>query len=126
MLTKRLVKMRSVPGAPLFPINHEIRGGGERLAAAWAKGRRPSTVQRILKAAETIFAERGLAGRGPARLPGPPALTRRCSITISAIKEDIHRFTLEMVFSQLRSQAGAASRAPDRRRAAARLCQRLF
>jgi TetR/AcrR family transcriptional regulator len=109
ILTNCLVKLKTVK------LSEQINGMqdlGERLPRALAKAKRPATVQRILKAAETIFADRGLAGARTGAIARAARVNNALLYYYFRNKAGIYRFTLKMVFSQLRSQAGAALDGP--------------
>jgi TetR/AcrR family transcriptional regulator len=80
---------------------------------ALAGAKRPATLERIRKAAESVFAERGLAG---ARIDG---IARAARVNKALLyyyfrsKADLHRFTLEMLFRDLRAEtAGGGAESP--------------
>jgi len=120
ILTNRFVKMGSSRKQSDAPLSAEFRYLGEPLPPALAKAKRPATVRRILRAAEVIFAERGLAGARTTAIAHAARVNKALLYYYFRSKEDIHRFTLEMVFSQLRSHAGTALESsappPDRLR----------
>jgi AcrR family transcriptional regulator len=78
------------------------------LPAALAHPRRPDTVQRILRAAEENFAERGMAGARIGAIPRSARINKALLYYYFAAKEELHRFTLKTLFQQLRAQTVAA------------------
>jgi len=64
-------------------------------------------VKRILHAAERIFADRGLAGARTSAIARAARVNKALLYYYFRSKEDLHRVTLEMMFSQLRSQVQA-------------------
>jgi TetR/AcrR family transcriptional regulator len=93
-------------------LSGELRWLGDRLPSAWAKAKRPETILRILRAAEAIFAERGLAGARTTAIARAARVNKALLYYYFRNKEDLHRFTLELMFTQLRSRAGAALEGP--------------
>jgi len=77
-----------------------------RLPTRSSEAKRPATVERILAAAESVFAERGLAG---ARID---AIARAAHVNKALLyyyfrsKEELHRAALEALFGQLRQGTG--------------------
>src|SRR5260370_19592967 len=78
------------------------------LPAGVAHPRRPDTVQRILRAAEENFAERGLAGARIGDIARAARVNKALLYYYFASKEELHRFTLSTLFRQLREQTSAA------------------
>ena len=73
-----------------------------------AHPRHPDTVQRILRAAEEHFAERGLAGARIGAIARTARVNKALLYYYFAGKEELHRFTLTTLFRQLREQTIAA------------------
>jgi TetR/AcrR family transcriptional regulator len=118
ILIKQLVKMRSqAKKSNLSPQGNKLRPS-VAIPRALAKAKRPESVQRILSAAEAIFAEKGLAGARTSAIGRAAGVNSALLYYYFRSKEDIYKRTLETVFSQLRSQAGAAleSSGPPRER----------
>src|SRR5690348_10756433 len=86
--------------APRFSAN--------KLPAGMAPRRRPDTMQRILRAAEENFAERGLAGARIGAIARAARVNKALLYYYFASKEELHRFTLTTLFQQLREQTSAA------------------
>jgi AcrR family transcriptional regulator len=78
------------------------------LPAGVAHPRHPDTVQRILRAAEENFAERGLAGARIGAIARAARVNKALLYYYFASKEELHRFTLSTLFRQLREQTSAA------------------
>lgn len=93
---------------PLLPSDGGPRLTGRGLARELAAARHPDTVRRILRTAEEIFAERGLAGARTSAIARGARVNQALLYYYFQSKEELHRFTLEMLFSQLRAQAAAA------------------
>ena len=93
---------------PVAHLHAESSRRAPRLPARLAAAKRPATVQRILQAAENVFAEQGLAG---ARID---AIARAAHVNKALLyyyfrsKEELHRCTLNMLFGQLQAQMGSA------------------
>jgi AcrR family transcriptional regulator len=79
-----------------------------QLSAGLAQPRHPDTVQRILRAAEENFAERGLAGARIGAIARAARVNKALLYYYFSSKEELHRFTLTMLFRQLREQTSAA------------------
>src|SRR6201997_3516520 len=82
--------------------------GKSQPPAGLAHPRRPSTVQRILRAAEENFAERGLAGARIGAIARAARVNKALLYYYFSSKEELHRFTLTALFRQLREQTSAA------------------
>lgn len=94
------------------PFSAELRGLGHRLSPVLAHAKRPATILRILQAAEGIFAERGLEGARTGAIARTAGVNKALLYYYFRSKEDLHRFTLEMLLSQLRGQVGATLEGP--------------
>ena len=88
--------------------NAASRSAANKLPAGLAHSRRPGTVQRILRAAEENFAERGLAGARIGAIARAARVNKALLYYYFASKEELHRFTLSTLFRQLREQTSAA------------------
>jgi TetR/AcrR family transcriptional regulator len=86
----------------------DLASPGRRLPAKLADAKRPETVRRILQAAESVFAERGLAGARIDAIARAARVNKALLYYYFGSKEALHRATLEMLFSELRAQAGMA------------------
>src|ERR1700724_1728594 len=89
-----------VSAAPRVPEN--------RWAPGVARPRHPETVQRILRAAEENFAERGLAGARIGAIARAARVNKALLYYYFSSKEELHRFTMTSLFRQLRAQTSAA------------------
>ena len=98
----------AITAAPLLPSGAELRLTGRGLTRELAAARHPDTVRRILRAAEEIFAEQGLAGARTSAIARAARVNQALLYYYFQSKEELHRFTLEMLFSQLRAQATSA------------------
>src|SRR5437870_11909638 len=88
--------------------NAASRSAANKLPAGHAHPRRPGTVQRILRAAEEHFAQRGLAGARIGAIARAARVNKALLYYYFASKEELHRFTLSALFRQLREQTSAA------------------
>jgi TetR/AcrR family transcriptional regulator len=79
-----------------------------KLPGGPARPRHPDTVQRILRAAEENFAERGLAGARIGAIARTARVNKALLYYYFSSKEELHRFTLTTLFRQLREQTSAA------------------
>ena len=89
-------------------VNAGSRLPESQLPAGMAHPRHPDTVQRILRAAEGNFAERGLAGARIGAIARAARVNKALLYYYFASKEELHRFTLNTLFRQLREQTSAA------------------
>jgi TetR/AcrR family transcriptional regulator len=80
----------------------------KELPAGLVHPRRPGTVQRILRAAEENFAQRGLAGARIGAIARAARVNKALLYYYFSSKEELHRFTLTTLFRQLREQTIAA------------------
>ena len=69
-----------------------------RLPTGIAGARRPATVRRILSAAESVFAERGLAGARIDAIARAARVNKALLYYYFRSKEELHRATLDMLF----------------------------
>lgn len=81
---------------------------GAALPPGLASARNPATIQRIVAAAEKIFAEQGLDGARTDAIARSARVNKALLYYYFRSKEDLHRFTLETLFSQMREQVGGA------------------
>lgn len=89
-------------------MNSATHQGSEALPAGLAHPRNPGTVQRILRAAEENFAERGLAGARTGAIARAAHVNKALLYYYFSSKEELHRFTLNTLFHQLHAQINAA------------------
>src|SRR5579872_3604638 len=83
-----------------------------KLPAGLVHARHPDTVQRILRAAEENFAERGLAGARIGAIARAARVNKALLYYYFSSKEELHRVTLTTLFQQLRGQTSAALEQP--------------
>lgn len=74
---------------------------GRRLPRALRQARNLSTAQRILAVAEKIFAEQGLAGARMEEIARAAKVNKALLYYYFRSKEELHRFVLEALLSQL-------------------------
>jgi TetR/AcrR family transcriptional regulator len=79
----------------------ELRRLGVRIPHGLAKAKNPATIQRIVAAAERIFAERGLAGARTDEIAKAARVNKALLYYYFGSKANLHRFVLESLFSQL-------------------------
>lgn len=94
--------------AAVLPETGGLRLSGRGSARELGAARHPDTVRRILRTAEEIFAERGLAGARTSAIARGAGVNQALLYYYFESKEELHRFTLEMLFTQLREQVTAA------------------
>lgn len=94
------------------PFITELHRLGGKVPSALANPKRPATVQRIVRAAEGIFANKGLAGARASAIARAARVNKALLYYYFRSKEDLHRFTLEMLLSQLRSRVEASLEGP--------------
>ncbi len=82
------------------------------LPGGLSHSRHPHTVQRILRAAEDSFAERGLAGARIGAIARAARVNKALLYYYFSSKEELHRFTLNALFQQLREQISSALQQP--------------
>jgi TetR/AcrR family transcriptional regulator len=82
------------------------------LPAGLSHSRHPDTVQRILRAAEDNFAERGLAGARIGAIARAARVNKALLYYYFSSKQELHRFTLNTLFQQLRAQISSALEQP--------------
>jgi TetR/AcrR family transcriptional regulator len=73
-----------------------------------AHARNPDTIQRIVAAAEKIFAEQGLDGARTDAIARSARVNKALLYYYFRSKEDLHRFTLQTLFGQMRARVGTA------------------
>jgi TetR/AcrR family transcriptional regulator len=72
------------------------------------RARNPRTIQRIVAAAEKIFAEQGIDGARMDAIARTARVNKALLYYYFKSKEDLHRFTLQTLFGRMREQVGAA------------------
>ena len=95
--------------APTHSALHPAPGAkANGLPAGVAHARHPHTVQRILRAAEENFAVRGMAGARIGAIARAARVNKALLYYYFSSKEELHHFTLNSLFHQLRQQVSAA------------------
>lgn len=94
--------------APFSPASAALDRPGRALPPGMAHARNPATIQRIVAAAEKIFAEQGLDGARTDAIARSARVNKALLYYYFRSKEDLHRFTLQTLFGQLRTQVGSA------------------
>ena len=82
-------------------------GAPPRNARGLSELKNPATLQRIVAAAEHIFAQQGLAGARTGAIARAARVNNALLYYYFRSKEELHRYTLESLFEQLRQQVGA-------------------
>jgi TetR/AcrR family transcriptional regulator len=106
---------------PASPPEWELKSLGRRLPRSLRQARDLTTAQRIVATAASIFAEQGLAGARMEEIARAAKVNKALLYYYFRSKEDLHRFVLETLLSQLRSRVwgeGDASLTPRQRLAA--------
>ena len=91
---------------------------GRRVPRSLRQARDLSTARRIVSAAEEIFAEQGLAGARMDEIARAARVNKALLYYYFRGKEELHRFVLEALFSQLRAgvaEQDAATPSPRKR-----------
>src|SRR5260370_37735305 len=86
----------------------ELQRMGRRLPRALRQARNLSTAQRILAVAEKIFAEQGIAGARMEEIARAAKVNKALLYYYFRSKEELHRFVLETLLSQLGARVGTA------------------
>src|SRR5712692_10924754 len=89
------------PASPLTAAGWDLRRLGVRIPHGLETAKNPATVQRIVAAAESIFAERGLAGARTDEIAKAARVNKALLYYYFGSKANLHRFVLESLFSQL-------------------------
>src|ERR1700720_3880050 len=97
---------------PVSLFDAESSRRGRRLPAKLATAKRPATVRRILQAAENVFAEQGLAGARIDAIARAARVNKALLYYYFRSKEELHRFTLQTLFGQMRERVGTAMEEP--------------
>lgn len=94
--------------AAVAPAGTALERVGPALPSGLASARNPATIQRIVAAAEKIFAEQGLEGARTDAIARSARVNKALLYYYFRSKEDLHRFTLQTLFGQMRERVGAA------------------
>jgi TetR/AcrR family transcriptional regulator len=84
----------------------ELAGLGRRVPRSLRQARDLSTARRIVATAEDIFAEQGLAGARMDEIARAAKVNKALLYYYFRSKEELHRFVLETLLSQLREGVG--------------------
>jgi TetR/AcrR family transcriptional regulator len=87
------------------PHGWELASLGRRVPRSLRRARDLSTARRIVATAEDIFAEQGLAGARMDEIARAAKVNKALLYYYFRSKEELHRFVLEALLSQLRSGA---------------------
>lgn len=86
---------------PPTAVGWNLRRLGVKIPRGLEKAKNPATVQRIIAAAERIFADRGLAGARTDEIAKAARVNKALLYYYFGSKENLHRAVLELLFSQL-------------------------
>jgi len=89
------------PVAQPIPAGWGLRRLGVKIPHGLEKAKNPATIRRIIAAAERLFAERGLAGARTDEIAKTARVNKALLYYYFGSKENLHRFVLESLFSQL-------------------------
>src|SRR6202166_4777494 len=104
---KSLVQSRHSP-----PQEWGLQTLGRRLPRSLRQARDLSTARRIVATAEQIFAEQGLAGARMDEIARAAKVNKALLYYYFRSKEELYRFVLETLLSQLRTGVGAQGAGP--------------
>ncbi len=90
------------------PHGWELVNLGRRVPRSLRQARDLSTARRIVATAEGIFAEQGLAGARMDEIASAAKVNKALLYYYFRSKEELHRFVLETLLSQLRTRVGEA------------------
>jgi len=100
---------------------------GRRVPRSLRQARDLTTARRIVSAAEEIFAEQGLAGARMDEIARAAKVNKALLYYYFRSKEELHRFVLEALFSQLRAGvAGQDAATPSPRKRLSALVDNFF
>jgi TetR/AcrR family transcriptional regulator len=95
------------------PHKWELASLGRRVPRSLRQARDLSTARRIVAAAEDIFAEQGLAGARMDEIARTAKVNKALLYYYFRSKEELHRFVLETLLSQLSTKVGGARADPQ-------------
>ena len=109
-----------VDASAAAPSSHQwdLKRLGRRVPRSLRQARDLTTARRIVAAAEEIFAEQGLAGARMDEIARAAKVNKALLYYYFRSKEELHRFVLEALFSQLRAgieERDAAALSPGKR-----------
>ena len=101
--------MKALAHTPM-PVTHnwELANLGRRVPRSLRQARDLSTARRIVATAEDIFAERGLAGARMDEIARAAKVNKALLYYYFRSKEELYRFVLETLLSQLSTDVGRA------------------
>src|ERR1700676_2645252 len=102
----------AAPTRSSSPHKWELASLGRRVPRSLRQARDLSTARRIVATAEDIFAEQGLAGARMDEIARAARVTEALLYYYFRSKEELYRFVLETLLSQLRSGVSAKSAGP--------------
>ncbi len=109
------------------PHEWELASLGRRVPRSLRQARDLSTARRIVATAEEIFAERGLAGARMDDIARAAKVNKALLYYYFRSKEELHRFVLEALLSQLRARVGeAGADAPSPRKRLSAIVDHFF
>src|SRR5216683_6474899 len=91
------------------PHKWELASLGRRVPRSLRQARDLSTAQRIVATAATMFAEQGLAGARMDEIARVAKVNKALLYYYFRSKEELHRFVLETLLSQLRARVWGES-----------------
>ncbi len=102
----------------LATLEWELKSLGRRLPRSLRQARDLTTARRIVAAAASMFAEQGLAGARMEEIARAAKVNKALLYYYFRSKEELHRFVLETLLSQLRTRVWGESAAslPARKR----------
>lgn len=92
---------------PLRPPRAAVRARRSSLPPRLDHARRPETIQRIVAAAERIFAEQGVDGARTDAIARAARVNKALLYYYFNSKEDLYRFTLQTLLDQMRQQVAS-------------------
>jgi len=101
-----------LPAISAAPAEWELQRLGRRLPRSLRHARDLTTARRIVATAEQIFAEQGLAGARMDEIARVAKVNKALLYYYFRSKEELHRFVLEMLLSQLRLYVWSQRKAP--------------
>src|ERR1700675_4961047 len=119
---KSLAHTRSIA-----PHKWELAGLGRRVPRSLRQARDLSTARRIVATAEDIFAEQGLAGARMDEIARVAKVNKALLYYYFRSKEELYRFVLETLLSQLSTKVGnAGAEAPSPRKRLSAVVDHFF
>src|ERR1700683_5787195 len=94
------------------PPEWKLKSRGRRLPRSLRQARDLTTAQRIVATAASMFAEQGLAGARMDEIARAAKVNKALLYYYFRSKEELHRFVLETLLSQLRARVWEESDTP--------------